>query len=402
MNYRSSHLPLPLMFCAGALLSTNVWAQTWYDALQQSKAHADLRMRYESVQQDNALDDARALTLRTLLGVKTGEYNGLSLTIELEDVRPVLGLNDYSVPQTGYKSGAYSVIADPQTTELDQGFVQYTHTNLSVKAGRQVIALDDHRFVGHVGWRQDRQTFDGITVSHQIADNMDVFYGYLTQRNRIFAEAADLDSADHLVNITHTSAFGTLTAYAYLLEVDHLIDNSLDTYGFSYSGSYASKEMQWVYRAEYATQSSQAGATDYSASYYRIEAGTKVAGIMTRVGYEVLGSDDGQYGFSTPLATLHKFNGWTDQFLNTPAQGLTDLSLTFSGSVAQGTWMAIYHDFGTDEADEVVADLGREIGFQYVRNFADAVNVGFKYATYSADDAKADTDKLWLWVATGF
>jgi hypothetical protein len=33
-------------------------------------------------------------------------------------------------------------------------------------------------------------------------------------------------------------------------------------------------------------------------------------------------SGDGVIGFSTPLATLHKFQGWVDKFLTTPANGI--------------------------------------------------------------------------------
>ncbi len=51
-----------------------------------------------------------------------------------------------------------------------------------------------------------------------------------------------------------------------------------------------------------------------------------VKGIGTLgVGYELLGSDDGVAAFQTPLATLHKFNGFADQFLVTPAGGLQDI-----------------------------------------------------------------------------
>ena len=38
------------------------------------------------------------------------------------------------------------------------------------------------------------------------------------------------------------------------------------------------------------------------------------------LGWEVLGGDEDEPGeaFRTPLATLHAFNGWADQFLTTP------------------------------------------------------------------------------------
>ena len=53
---------------------------------------------------------------------------------------------------------------EPETAEIDQAYIQYKTDDVTVKAGRQVIALDGQRFIGHVGFRQDRQTFDGVRV----------------------------------------------------------------------------------------------------------------------------------------------------------------------------------------------------------------------------------------------
>jgi hypothetical protein len=376
-------------------------AADWYEAMKETTATANFNLRYESVDQDNALADADALTLRTMVGVTTGSYNGFSITAEMEDVRIAFGQGDYSVPPAGYKAGEYSVIADPETTELHQGFVQYKNDNLTIKGGRQIITLDGHRFVGHVGWRQDWQTFDGVTAKYA-TDNLSLFYGYVSQRNRIFAEAADLDSKDHLLNASYKSEIGKFTAYAYLLEVDNDTDNGLDTYGVSYAGSTALDSMKLVYSAEFATQTSDSGTNSFDADYLKLEGGAVVSGITGKVTYEVLGSDDGMYGFSTPLATLHKFNGWTDQFLATPAQGLEDLTFSLSGTLAGGKWLLAYHNFEADESSAEVSDLGSEINVQYVTKVAEHFTLGVKYGSYSAGDIKVDADKLWVWVNTKF
>ena len=73
-----------------------------------------------------------------------------------------------------------------------------------------------------------------------------------------------------------------------------------------------------------------------------------------------MASDDGMYGFSTPLATLHKFNGWSDQFLTTPKEGLVDLYASISGKAFGGGWTVALHDFSADESSESVDDLGSE------------------------------------------
>ncbi|MFY8274506.1 alginate export family protein [Pseudoalteromonas sp. SSDWG2] len=379
--------------------SHSLYAEEILDTLATGSAWADFRLRYETVDQDNMADNANALTLRTLFGVKSGEYKGFSATIEGEDSRIVLGVGDYSVGPTGYNVGQYPVIADPETTELDQAFVQYKHSGWQVKAGRQVITLDNHRFVGHVGWRQDRQTFDGITINKQVTDKLSLYYGYLSQRNRIFAEAADIDSNDHLLHLDYASDMGTFKAYGYLLETDSAADNGLDTWGVSYANKSKRDQITWHYNVEYATQQSDVGTASFDADYFSASVKAQLQAVTVGLGYELLGSDDGQYGFATPLATLHKFNGWTDQFLATPKEGLEDIYVTVNSQFAGGKWTFVWHEYSADDASASVEDLGSELNVQYVTKVAQKITLGAKYGQYFAEDIKADTSKFWLWVS---
>lgn len=59
------------------LLSTTVTAEdhTFHDALSSGVVSGDIRLRYESVEQDNALKDADALTVRTRLGYKNRQLS---------------------------------------------------------------------------------------------------------------------------------------------------------------------------------------------------------------------------------------------------------------------------------------------------------------------------------------
>jgi hypothetical protein len=398
-NSISTALALTLI---GSVNSQAVHAESFTEALTSGKASANFNLRYESVEQDNAAEDASALTLRTLLAYDTGSYEGFSAKIEIEDTRIVLGQGDYTVGPSGYNPGIYSVIADPEHTELDQGYIQYKGDNFSAKLGRQVVTMDGHRFVGHVGWRQDRQTFDGISTKFAPVENLSLQYVYITQRNRIFGEDADQDAKDHLLNAAYKTSIGTLIGYSYLLESDNGTDNALDTFGASFAGSTKISDTKVLYRAEYASQSSESATTEFDADYLNLEAGVVVSGITAKVGYEVLGSDDGGYGFSTPLATLHKFNGWSDQFLGTPAQGLVDTNISLAGNVLGGGWKVIYHKFEADDASPTVDDLGSELNLSYVKKYGKHYTAGIKYAAYSAGDIKVDADKLWVWVNAKF
>jgi len=378
-------------------------AESFTGALTSGKPYVDLRLRYETVDQNNALEDADALTLRTKLGYATDQYHGFSATIELEDSRSVFGVDDYSLPPTGFKPGQFSVIADPETTELDQGFIQYKSSGFTGILGRQIITLDSHRFVGHVGWRQDRQSFDGLTLKYQPNDQWGLQISQLTKRNRIFAEDADLDSNDTLINANYQTGLGKLTAYAYLLELDDVGSNSNDTFGVRFAGSTKAANTKVSYVAEFATQEiNDAIDTDY----FAVEAGIQLAAINATLGIESLGSDNGNGAFATPLATLHKFNGWADQFLGTPVQGLDDIYLSLTGKLAKGKWSISYHDFSSDvSAADGSDDLGDEIDVVYSRNFGDHYYAGIKYADYSAGSttfSKVDTEKLWLWGGVKF
>ncbi|ADN75763.1 putative lipoprotein [Ferrimonas balearica DSM 9799] len=373
------------------------------EALQDGKVNLDMRLRYENVSQDNALKDADGLTLRTRLTYATGDLHGFSALVEFEDSRVVAGIDDYN--NAIGKNPDYSVIADPETTELDQAFLQYRNDAVKARLGRQVLTFDNHRFVGHVGWRQDRQTFDAASIVYTPLENLALNYAYITQRNRIFAEAKDVDAKDHLLNARYQTGIGALTGYAYLLEEDTDISNGLDTYGLRFAGSHVLDSLKLIYAAEYATQESDKAGVSFDADYTLVEGGIGWSGLTAKLGYEVLGSDDGQYGFATPLATLHKFNGWADQFLTTPKQGLVDLYASIGGPLLGGQWALVYHTYEADQATAGVDDLGEEWNVSYGRKFAKHYNAGIKYAGYSAGDVdagKVDTDKVWVWAGVAF
>ncbi|WP_189402662.1 alginate export family protein [Arenicella chitinivorans] len=395
MNKQKKRIPSVALVLASGLIGSSAYADQ-----NAGKFFGDFRLRYETVDQDNALRDADALTLRSRLGYKSPTWSGFSAQVEVEDSTSLI--DDFSVPPAGVKTGQYSVIADPEVTEIDQAFVQYSNNIVTTKLGRQVFTLDGHRFIGHVGWRQDRQTFDGVVVSVRPSESWTTTAAYINKRNRIFAEEADIDSDDIILNVAYQTKVGKLVGYGYLLEQDENPSSELDTLGVSFTGTTLVADSKILYDVEYATQD-KAGAFD--TDYVKLEGGVVNAGLTAKLGVEILGSDDGQAGFSTPLATLHKFNGWSDQFLATPNAGLEDIYFKLAGSLAGGKWLAAYHDFSSDVAQAGVSDLGDEINLQYTRGINKYFSAGIKYSTYSAGDTvfgKVDTDKLWVWAGAKF
>ena len=101
--------------------------------------------------------------------------------------------------------------------------------------------------------------------------------------------------------------------------------------------------------------------------------------VSIALGYEVLGSDEGTAAFKTPLATLHKFQGWADKFLGTPANGVEDSYIKLAGKLGPAKVALFYHDFSADFGG---ADLGSEIDVVATYPIKKGVSVQLKYASY--------------------
>lgn len=367
------------------------YAQTFSEAISGGKTSLNIRYRLETVEQDNALEDATASTVRTTLGYKTGAYNGFSAFIEMEDVH-ALGDEEYNLPPDNPKQ--FSVVADPVGTELNQSFIQYENDGTTIKYGRQQILLDNQRFVGNVGWRQNHQTYDAVLISDKSIENLEVTLGYITNVNGILGN--DVDNENILFNTGYSGlALGKLSVYYYGIENQDAANASVETTGVRLSGS----QSLFLYSFEFATQTNYAGsAADVDADYTLMEVGAKFASFTLKTGIEVLG-EGGDDGFETPLATKHAFNGWADIFLDTPAAGLEDTYVSIGANPGGINLLAVYHNFAPDAGGQ---DYGTEIDLLLSKKFSSNYTGGIKFASYDADSFSVDMDKVWLFFQASF
>jgi hypothetical protein len=368
------------------------------EALAGGTPSLDIRYRYEQVDQDGLSDTAQASTVRTRLGYTTAERSGFSALIEMEDVHKV-GVADYTTPGAGAvatgagpKKAGHPVVADPIGTELNQSYVQYKGAGSSVRYGRQRIIRDTARFVGNVGWRQAEQTYDALSFENRSIDELTVFAAYISNRNTVTFTDIDMDT--RLFDIAYAGLpGGKLNGYYYDVRVDNA-GPEWETAGVRYAGAWA----DFQYALEYAAQEQSGGAEpDYS----HVELGYTIGGITFGGGIEVLGGDRGA-GFATPLATLHKFNGWADQFLSTPAAGLEDTYFKIDAKPAGFNLSLVMHDYAADTGG---LDFGDEVNLLAAKPLSDNWTVGAKLADYAAGDAAAgrsDVEKFWLWAELNF
>ena len=103
-----------------------------------------MRYRFESVDEDRPLHSANASTLRTRLGFETNPLLALGAMLEIEDVRAI-GAEDFNTTTTGH--GGYSVVPDPEATEINQAYITARHGSSRARAGRQNLVLDNARFI---------------------------------------------------------------------------------------------------------------------------------------------------------------------------------------------------------------------------------------------------------------
>ncbi|MDF3194568.1 hypothetical protein P3C18_07840 [Pseudomonas sp. 1928-m] len=404
---RMMKLSLLSLAIAGTALSHAAFAEESFSNLfSEAKPILDARYRYEHVDQDNALKHANAQTLRTRVGVQSGKWYGLSAQIEADNVSRI---GDASYNETRNGQSEYSVVADPDGSEINQALLRYDHKYGSAVLGRQRINLDNQRFVGGVAWRQNEQTYDGalaqlkplegLTLSYAYIDNINTVFGPGNGRYDTAANPANIEGHSHLLNAQYILMPElTATAYQYRLGLDNLTagSQSSKTTGLRLNGA-----IQGVsYVLEYAQQSEYAdNPLDLDSDYYLAELGYNLKGVALKAGYEVLGGDagPGNRAFQTPLATKHAFQGWADVFLLTPAGGVKDAYAGVTAPLLGGTLQAWYHDF---RADVGSSQYGEEINLSYAHPIPGVKGlVGLvKYASYDADDFAVDTDKTWLQV----
>jgi len=309
----------------------------------------------------------------------------------------------------------FPVIADPKITEVNQAYLAYTgFDKTTLLAGRVALNLNNQRFVGTVGWRQNDQTWDMAGMINKSIPDLTLTTAYVWNVNRVFGSNhpfGDLNTDTVILDAKYTGLpFGTLTGYGLIIDLNDapVYGLSSKTFGVRFNGKQklGDGNLSFLYEAEFANQTDNASnPNNYSANYLHLSAGLSANGLTGKLGFEKLGSDNnGTVAFQTPLATLHKFNGWADKFLSTPGTGLEDFygSLSYKvqtdGPMKGLKFDAIYHDFSSDTG----ISYGEEIDLQVSKKISKHYYAGLKFANYNAKNFATDTQKIWFTVGANF
>jgi hypothetical protein len=367
----------------------------------------EARLRYEHVDQSGIEKAADALTLRGRAGVQaTSGRFGASVIGQ----GTLAVIDDYYDGLRG--SATRPIVADPQNVALYVAELHYRTKGLTLTGGRQRIALDDERFVGNVGFRDNAQTFDAVRAEISPAKGLKLDVAYVWSVRTIWgvdgraARPRAVSGDTVLANLSYSTPLGMLTGFAYLVDQDEAALSayrlSSQTYGARLAGAKALGDgVKLAYQLSYARQSDyHRNPSRYAADYWLADATLDMQGWKLNAGYEVLGASNGAAltSFQTPLGTNFKFQGWADKFLTTPANGLRDVYAgggygwkrlgPLKGLVVQGAW----HRFHSDRLGQ---HYGNEVDLLASAK-AGKTSVALRYAHYDARSVASDTDKLWL------
>lgn len=426
---------------------------TLLDSIMQGKPMTSFRLRYETIDQDgfqvapaNAnkkFEDAKAFTLRSLIGWQTAPFHNFSFAAQITDVHAFTDdYNDRRNNLTDRGNSQYPNVVDPTYTDLNQLYVDWTGIkNTKLRLGRQQVNLDNVRFIGDIGFRQNMQVFDGVSVLNKSIPDTEVYVAHFDKVRQINTQLRDgnIDIVNAKYRISPSES---LVGYGYFIDVANLSQNngvstavgtaaqggnglgpnqdltktattnaSSKTFGVRLDGVHKIDD-NWkaLYTAEYAKQDDYKGGSPLiDAHYYKVGGGAMYGVWSLRIDQEVLSSNNGKYAFQTPLGTNHLFQGWADQFLATPRQGIEDTFVTLAGSIEKAKFYAEYHVFKSDEKFQTLnSKLGDKYGTEFDASvaypFTDKVLGKLEYAKFNEDDVygtlkgparKGDKEIIW-------
>jgi hypothetical protein len=177
------------------------------------------------------------------------------------------------------------------------------------------------------------------------------------------------------------------------------------TFGVRYDSMATGGEAFWGLEAELARQTDYRGNTaDFALTYALLRPSIHYMDSTIFVGAEWL-EGNGRSAVQTPLATLHRHNGWADVFNTTPPNGLRDVHVRYLqelpdvGPVKTPRLDLRLHHFTNDNG---AITYGTEYNADVNVSVMGYAIVGVRWARYEAKRFASDTEKLWLYVEARF
>jgi hypothetical protein len=373
------------------------------DAFVAGQPILELRPRYNRIEESNYPETSEGVTYRVIAGWRTAPWNGLRLTTELIHTGHI-GPKNYNDDGGQINTSPYPLLPDPDNTDVNQVFLEYTGVEgLRLKAGRQVVRMDNQRWVSDNDFRQTPQLFDGVGATWTAFANTELHASYYWRQRATSGTEAPLNLT--LLHAAWNPAPGHgVAAYGYFHDQAQngaftgFADNSYRVLGLRAEGTFAGvAPFNLVYTAEVADQRAFSGGDSrIDAEYWRLGGGAATDRWTLRYDYEVKGSNNGVYGLQMPLTDFYGFNGWTLHWFNTPRLGLKDRWVTGRFAAGPFVFYGEEHRFRSDFRD---LDYGRETDLGVTWLAHEKLTVRLQNARYRPGNAtppQPRITKTWL------
>lgn len=399
--------------CAASLSAVAAGARaqdSLSDALTASKLTLDSSLRSEGVRQHGLANEAEALTWRNRIGVQTGSFYNLTALVEFN----VTSVLDEKYNSTLNGKTTYPTVLDPKDTEVNRAQLTWTPVSgTALTVGRQRLLLDDQRFVGNAGWRQNEQTFDAVRFDTSLW-RVKLTGAYIGRVNRVVADAKDWHSNSYLLNASYAFSDALkLTAFDYDLKFSTAATvpvaadatnakvSSVDITGARVSGGGWVSMFKLGYVAQYAEETPAGLNPGHFNLHETMLEGSATYSIYTfKLNDETLGGN-GTTGFVTPIGTTHAFQGFADVFSasggnKTFANGIDDLNLSLIAAGHTKPWAPwfmnptatfVYHDLKADLTSE---KIGTEWDAVLVAGLTKNLSLMLKYADFAKSTSTVD------------
>ncbi len=331
---------------------------------------------------------------------------------------------------------------DPALSNINEGWGEFMITDkFSAKIGRQVIAYDNERFLGGLGWAAQGRSHDAMLLKFEDdtsgwkvhlggAFNQNVPFEPARLEGTFYSEVNNYKSMLYLWANKQWD-FGKMT---FMVHNDgrQVVSDSTTAFRQTYAvlGSFPLGESGLKMEGElYYQGGKNATRTDISAVFAALHITYKPGKhAFTFAGEYASGSaaDDTKDKAWNPLyGTNHKFYGFMDYFYvgnghgqNGRTSGLIDLHMMGLFQVGKGKLLTKVHNFSSpvrifDPAnpnEELSTQLGVEVDLVYNINVVPAVNIQGGYSqmfgTSSLEAIKgggsANKFNNWIWLMVGF
>ena len=348
-NPAGTALAVALTACAASANAQDT-ASSLRDAIAGGEVNLEFRYRMETVNQAGFDEDALASALKSRISFRPLDIGILGFFFELDNVS-YLGEDEFNSTRNGKTN--FPIVADPDRNPRQSGLFRFQERRRIHQAGDGSGSISMNN-ASSAAWRGD------ITNKPWTLSPWSTIHWAILISNTAMSMACHGFSGRIMASpLTITTAIRTcstqVSTWAWGGVSSSIITPSIwrTAPRFPTRPAASASARPWTAETsifpvnlEYARQGDHGdNPIAYDANFLLLEGGVDTGELRLMLGHQQFGGDpsEPQKMFRTPLATLHRYQGWTDRFLTIPGRGVENTYLTLTTRGLTLSW----HDFSS-------------------------------------------------------